>query len=235
MSASTNRAVWCRYLFCWALAAVIVLLGAASAYAQGLVQYQFTGVVTDNSGNLGVLGPFNTLQVNDTFSGRFSYMTGPTNPDQEPGDPTLGAYNLIDFVVDQGVVPITPFAVGIRHVPPTPTLPPLPPDLGTDAFIVAGRFMSGMDTKSISLRLEAPFEDVFSNDSLPSMVTLGDFTDVQIVQAIRVIGLPPSGTSQIDAGQITSLVQVPEPSGVALALLGAVLLLLHCRKHTAFA
>ncbi len=206
----------------WALATLMVLLGAMSAHAQGLVEYQFTGVVTDDSGNLGVLGPFNTVDVNDVFTGRFSYMTGPTNSDQQPGDPELGFYNLVELVIDQGVVPITPFAVLVTHDPPMPTLPPVPVDLGTDGFTVAGRFLAGMDTKSFTLRLGAPYEAVFTDDSLPSSLTLSDFTDTQLLQAIRVIGLPPSGTSQIDAGQITSLVRIPEPSCIALALFGIV-------------
>jgi hypothetical protein len=210
---------------------MVVFLGGAAAHAQGLVQYQFTGVVIDNTGNLGVLGPFNTLQLNDIFTGRFSYVTGPTNPDQEPGDPELGFYNLVEFVVDQGVVPITPFGVGVRHEPPLPTLPPLPVDVGTDGVIVSGRFMAGMDTKAISLGLEAPYEAVFTDDSLPTSLTLSDFTQSQLLRAIRVIGLPPSGTSQIDAGRIISLVQVPEPSGIVLALLGIVGLGLVLRRR----
>ena len=112
-------------------------------------------MVTDDSGNLGVLGPFNTVDVNDVFTGHFSYMTRPTNPDQQPGDPELGFYNLVELVIDQGVVPITPFAVLVTHDPPMPTLPPSPVDLGTDGFVVAGRFLAGMDTKSITLRLSA--------------------------------------------------------------------------------
>jgi hypothetical protein len=94
--------------------------------------------------------------------------------------------------------------------------------VGTDGVIVSGRFMAGMDTKAISLGLEAPYEAVFTDDSLPTSLTLSDFTQSQLLRAIRVIGLPPSGTSQIDAGRITSLVQVPEASGIVLALLGIV-------------
>src|SRR5687768_10921684 len=72
------------------LLAVAVLASVTTpAHAQGLVQYEFTGFVTDNSGNLGIFGPISGVQINDLFTGRFSYMTGPGNPDQQPADPEL--------------------------------------------------------------------------------------------------------------------------------------------------
>jgi len=99
-----------------------------------------TEAVTDNSGNLGIFGRPGTVQVNDVFTGRFSYLTGPGNPDQLPGDPEPGGYNVVDFAIDQSAVPITPVVVAVRHIRGVPTLPPLPPDLGTDGFSVAGTF-----------------------------------------------------------------------------------------------
>jgi hypothetical protein len=196
-----------------------------------LVEYEFSGKVTDTSGKLGVLGPLATLQLGDVFTGRFSYMTGPTNPDQEPGDPEIGAYNPVEFVIDQAIVPITPSRVGVIHRPPLATLPPDPPDLGEDRFIVAGTFLAGSEMKVVSLSLAAPYQAVFSDDSLPTSLTMSDFTDSQVVRAIRVIGLAPDGKSQIDAGQLTSLVRVPEPFTAALALLGAAGLGLSSRRH----
>ena len=217
--------------FCVPLLAVIALASVtAPAHPQGLVQYEFTGVVTDNSGNLGVFGPFSGVQINDVFTGRFSYMTGPGNPDQQPGDPELGAYNAIGFEIDQAVVSIAPFGIAVTHEPPVVTLPMTPPDFGTDGFSAVGTFQIGMDTRPVSLRLEAPFESVFTDDSLPASLTLGDFTDTAIVRSIRVIGLEP-GTSQIDAGVLTSLVLVPEPSlqFAALLSLGAAFVTLRRR------
>jgi hypothetical protein len=199
-----------------------VLLIAMPVGAQGLVQFEFAGTVTDTSGNLGIFGPFGTVQLNDVFTGRFSYLAGPGNPDQEPGDPNLGVYQLVDFELDQAVVPITPFAIGVTHQPWLPTLPPLPADLGTDGFAVAGTFMAGQDPKVVTLRLEAPYEAVLNDDSLPTSLTLSDFTDSRVVRSIRVLGLPPSGMSQIDEGQLTSLVQIPEPSSAALLLFALV-------------
>jgi hypothetical protein len=194
------------------------LFGLANpAAAQGLVQYEFTGVVTDNSGDLGVFGPIGQIGINDVFTGRFSYMTGPGNPDQQPADPQLGAYNLVSFDIDQAFVSFTPFGIAVRHEPGLPTLPPLPPNEGTDGFSAVAMYTLGPDTRPISLRLAAPFEAVFTNDSLPASLTLGDFTDTADVRAIRVIGLEP-GTSQIDAGRLTSLVLVPEPASVLLAI-----------------
>ena len=84
------------------IAATIALIGAASVQA-GMVEYQFSGVVTDNSGNMGIFGPYSGVQVNDVFTGHFSYITGPGNPDQETNDPELGHYSVVDFVIDQAV------------------------------------------------------------------------------------------------------------------------------------
>jgi len=202
----------------WMLAGTAMFTVAASARAQGLVQYEFSGVVTDNSGNLGVFGPLGGVQINDVFTGRFSYMTGPGNPDQQPADPQLGAYNAVGFDIDQSFVTIAPFGIAVRHQPGVLTLPPLPPDLGLDGFTAVGTFTLGMDTRPVSLRLEAPYETVFTDDSLPTSLTLSDFTDTAIVRSIRVLGLEP-GTSQIDEGRLTSLVLVPEPPSAFLALL----------------
>jgi hypothetical protein len=202
------------------LAVAIICLSAVPGHAQELVEYQFKGVVIDNSGNLGVLGPFNSVQLNDEFTGRFSYMTGPGNPDQELGDPELGAYNIVDFVIDQALVTITPMVAIVTHRPGILTLPPLPPDLGTEGFSVIGSYLSGQDTRSVSLVLEAPYQAVFTDDSLPITLTLSSFTDSQIVRSIRVLGIGPDGMSQIDEGQLTLLERVPEPSAVALILMG---------------
>jgi hypothetical protein len=232
MLALSNRAESDANQLCgWLLAVAAVASVAAPVHAQGLVQFEFTGVVTDNSGDLGVFGPFNGVNINDVFTGRFSYMTGPGNPDQQPADLQLGAYNAIGFEIDQAVVSITPFGIAVTHVPPLATLPPLPPDFGTDSFSAVGTFQIGTDNRFVSLRLEAPFESVFTDDSLPASLTLGDFTDTAIVRSIRVIGLEP-GTSQIDAGIVTSLVLVPEPSPQFLALMsvGATLLMLRRRR-----
>ena len=218
-----------RFSF-WILAATTVLIGTVSARAD-VVKFQFSGVVTDDSGNLGVFGPFGGVQVNDVFTGSFSYMTGPGNPDQEVSDLELGVYHVVDFVIDQAVVTITPLGIGVTHRQGTPVLPPGSPDLGTDGFSVAGTFLAGEDTKVISLRLEAPYQAVFTDDSLPTSLTLSDFTDTSVVRSIRVVGLTPGGMSQIDEGQLTSLVLVPEPSTFVLAALGLLGLLGRRRRQ----
>lgn len=207
-----------RFSF-WMLAATTALVGPASAQAE-MVEYQFSAVVTDDSGNLAVFGPYNGVQVNDVFTGHFSYMTGPGNPDQELNDPEVGFYNVVDFVIDQAVVTITPYAVGVAYRPGIATLPPAPADLGTDGFYVFGTYMLGQEMKSVSLRLEAPYQTVFTDDSLPTSLTLSDFTEMKAVRAIRVLGVAGQGTSMIDEGQLTSLVLVPEPSTAVLCLCG---------------
>jgi hypothetical protein len=171
------------------------------------------------------------VQINDAFTGRFSYLAGPGNPDQMPADPKLGAYNVLDFIIDQSAVSITPLAAVVRHEPGLPTLPPLPPDLGTDSISIAGTFLSGGLTRVVSLRLVAPYEAVFTDDSLPASLALADFPDEQSVISIRVLGLPPDGMSQIDAGQLTSLTLVPEPGTFALLLLPAIGIAMTLRRR----
>jgi hypothetical protein len=198
--------------------AVTVSFAATPVSAQGLVEYEFAGVVTDDTGKLGVFGPPLSVHVGQPFTGRFSYMIGPGNPDQLPADAELGTYNVVDFQLDQAVVPITPLAVIITHRAGLPTLDPLPPDLGLDRFSVVGTFPFDDGFKVVSLSLSGPYESVFTDDSLPLSITLGDFPDAKIVQAIRVVGLAPDGQSQIDAGQLSSLVRIPEPSSLLLAI-----------------
>ncbi len=232
MRCVSNRALDRTNGFAGVLFAVTtVLLCASSGNAQGLVEYEFAGIVNDNSGDLGIFGPFGTVQTNDVFTGRFSYMTGPSNPDQEVGDAQLGGYHVVDFVLDQAFVAITPMAIVVSHVPGTPTLPPLPPDLGTDGFRVVGSYLLGQEAKSVSLKLQAPYQTVFTDDSLPTILALEDFTDLQTVISIRVLGIAPDGTSLIDAGQLTSLVKVPEPSSVGLLLLGVGVLVPRWRRR----
>jgi len=185
-----------------------------------VVAFHFQGVVTDNTAVLGVFGPFGTVQINDVFTGRFSCMVGSGNPDQEPSDPELGLYDVQEFVTDQAVVNIAPVGIGVLHFPPMAVLDPLPPDPGTDAFSIAGACTIGADNWGVVLRLTAPCEAVFSDDSLPASLDLGDFDDVRIVRAVRTIALEPGGTSMIDQGELTLLAQVPEPSTLLLALWG---------------
>jgi hypothetical protein len=184
-----------------------------------LVQFEFAGIVVDHSGDLGVFGSPPTVAVNNPITGRFSYMTGPGNPDQEPGDLQIGQYDLESFEIDQAIVSITPDLIGVQRVPGIPSIDPMiPPVPGFDAFTVVGRFPDGTLMRAVTLRLEAPYGAVFANDSLPTSLMLSAFTELQQVRSIRTIGLL-GFPSQIDEGQLTSLVQVPEPGTASLALL----------------
>jgi hypothetical protein len=203
----------------WAIAilsAAAAVTNVAPGRAQGLVEFEFAGVVTDDTGNLGVFGSPPTTAINDPFSGRFSYTMGPGNPDQAPGDPKIGQYSLVAFELDQAVVAISPASIVVQHDPGLPQLDPMAPPAGFDRFGVVGTFSDGVTNRSVVLRLEAPYGAAFADDSLPANLSLSIFTDQSNVQAIRVIGLM-GGSSQIDAGQLTSLVQVPEPSVSCLA------------------
>jgi len=207
-----------------------VLLFTASAEAQGLVEYRFSGVVTDNTGNLGIFGLPSSVTLGQSFTGRFSYLTGPGNPDQLPADVERGLYNLVDFQLDQAIVAITPGALLITHRAGLPTLDPLPPDPGLDRFSVVGTFPFDDGFKPVTLSLSGPFESVFTDDSLPASITLGDFPDAKIVQSIRVIGLAPDGQSLIDEGDLVTLSRVPEPDALLLALLSLLAATLMSRR-----
>jgi hypothetical protein len=71
---------------------------------------------------------------------------------------------------------------------------------------------------------------VFTDDSLPASITLGDFPDAKIVQSIRVIGLAPDGQSLIDEGDLVTLSRVPEPNALLLALLSLLAATLMSRR-----
>ena len=59
--------VWTKRVARSLLFVTTLLLGVAPAYAQGLVEYEFAGIVTDNSGELGIFGPPSSVQVNDVL------------------------------------------------------------------------------------------------------------------------------------------------------------------------
>ena len=197
------------------------LAASSPALAAPILTFAFQGVVTELTANAGLFGMPGTVNVGDPFSGQFSYDRGPGNPDQVPADAELGGYDLLSFTIDQSVLPLTPFAAVVRHIPPILTLPPLPPDPGTDAFSVRSAPLSGYPN-GVSLRLEAPFGAVFSDDSLPADLSLASFTLSAGVYGIVALGIFPT-PSIWDVGQLTSLVRVPEPGLLPLFVFAAAL------------
>jgi hypothetical protein len=201
---------------------VLALLALCPSVARAdIIQFAFQGTVTDNTGDLGVFGPFGTVNLGDVITGHLSYETGAANPDQDPGDPQLGVYDLLGFVIDQAAVAIAPEGIAVFHEPPSIVIDPMaPPDLGSDRFLAAGSFDIGGTMFLVRLELEAPYNAVFSDDSLPGALALSDFPLVQQVRAVRVIGLEGGG-SQIDAAQLFEAEAVPEPAILLLLTLGA--------------
>jgi hypothetical protein len=209
----------------------LVATAASPGFAQALVQYEFTGVVTDDTGNLGVFGSPLSVNINDSFTGRFSYQTGSANPDQLPGDATLGQYLLAAFEIDQAIVPLTPSRIIVQHDPGPAVIDPMAPPSGVDRIVFAASFPDGMLTRMVTLILKAPYNAALANDSLPGSLSLAAFPSEQSVQAIRVVGLMGS-SSQIDEGQLTSLTAVPEPANLLLAALGLHGVLVARRRST---
>ena len=137
---------------------VPLLLAAPQAARADVILFEFQGIVVDNTANLGVFGPPGTVDLGDVITGRISYDNGSGNPDQEPGDANLGVYDLLEFVVDQAVVAITPVGVGVQRIAPIPNLDPMaPPDLGSDRFSAAGSFDFGAMMFIVTLTLSGPF------------------------------------------------------------------------------
>jgi hypothetical protein len=202
-------------------AAVLAAAGPARAVT---VTYLFAGVVTALTSDGGLFGAPGTVEIGSPFTGRITYETGPTNPDQEPSDPEIGAYALVELVIDQSVLdPFTPLGIGVVHDPPGFTIPPAPPDLGRDWFIA--RADDDLVYGTVLMRLQGPFGSAFTDDSLPETLDLADFPDVVAIQGLVAIGLPPNPSIE-DVGVITSLTFVPEPGsavliGACLALLGS--------------
>jgi hypothetical protein len=210
-----GRIAWSLVLAC-----VGILLAPRLARAD-LIQFEFQGVVTNNTGDLGVFGPLSSVNIGDIITGRLSYETGPGNPDQQPGDSNIGLYDLLEFVIDQAVVPITPDGILVFRAPPVPQLDPnAPPDPGSDLFRAVGAFESGGDGYVVALTLAAAFGAVFPDDVLPASLALGAFTDARNVRAIRTSGLG-SLLGQIDEAELVPLTSVPEPSSLVLLSIGA--------------
>jgi hypothetical protein len=199
-------------------AAVLCLSGVAQALT---VSYAFEGVVTSLVSNGGLFGHPSSVQLGDTFTGRFSYEVGPANPDQAP-DPQLGFYNLTEFVIDQSLLPpLALVGVGITHEPGLPVIFPNPPNPGRDWFSVTAT-SSGV-YPLVRLRLAGPFDSVFSDDSLPETLDLADFPDGGFVQGLVALGIFPAPSIE-DLGMITSLSRIPEPGVLSLLATGLIAL-----------
>jgi hypothetical protein len=159
-----------------------------------------------------------TVSIGDPFSGRLVYEVGPANPDQQPADPEVGAYDLVELVVDQSVLPaFAPSVIGVLHQPGLPTIPPVPPDLGRDWFFARATTVGVYPIVTLGLR--GPFGSAFTDDSLPLALDLADFPDGAFVQGLVAAGIGGNPSIE-DVGRITSLVLVPEPGTLALAVAG---------------
>jgi hypothetical protein len=204
--------------------AALLLAGASAAPAgASVVTYEFAGVVSELLVDQGLFGPPGSVQLGDGFTGRFAYEIGAANPDQAPGDPTVGQYELLEFVVDQSAPPLvtTLFAALVTHDPGLPTLPPLPPDPGTDRLSIVA--MANV-YPTVTLALGGPFGSVFLDDSLPVELDLADFADGGLVRGRVAIGIGGNPDLQ-DLGTITSLTRVPEPGTASRAAAAAMALL----------
>jgi hypothetical protein len=205
----------------------LTLPGAPTADATTIVRYDFTGTVTDLTSDSGLFGLPSTSTVGDSFSGHFSYVLGPGNPDQLPVDPLVGLYDGLSFVIDTAIIPVTePFFITIIQKLPVPGIFPDPGVPGADRLTVRG--LSSAYASNIRLTLQAPFGSVFSDDSLPTDLVLADFTEIGNLRGIQALGLSPAPNIE-DVGILTSLTrtvtEVSEPGtivilGIGLAGLG---------------
>lgn len=196
--------------------------------AASLVTYEFEGEITSLIGNgLGLFG--SGKSVGDAFSGRFSYETGLSNPDQAPSDPNQGGYNLTSFEVDGGELSILSGIIAVVNPLPVPVLPPATST--PDSFRIVLTVDNNPYASSPDLILSAP-AGFFTDDSLPELLDLADYSEGASLGGVLTIGI--NGTSgQEDRGQLRSLTLVPSspiPLPPGLPLLGAGLLAIGALK-----
>jgi hypothetical protein len=211
----------------WLVLGSTAMMAAADRAPAQIVTFNFSGVVTELDVNAGLFGPFTSVNVGDLFTGHFSYEIGPGNPDQLPGDPERRRYDGLEFVVDGAAIAFEPPVIGVTH-DQILTLPPAPP-ASFDRFAVLSSSPGSLYLNGISLQLRGPYGAAFTDDSLPTALDLGAFSDSQSLAGIRAFGLLPNPDID-DAGQLMSLEQVPEPGTTAvLASLSVALLVAKSR------
>ncbi|PQA85576.1 PEP-CTERM sorting domain-containing protein [Hyphococcus luteus] len=219
------------------LFAALAAFAAAPAQAGVLYTFAYTGEIAELGLDDGLFGAPGDTEIGDTFSGSFSYVVGPENPDMQPGDATVGQYAIQSAGVDGTLLPLGPVPVFggiVTHEPGGVALPPAPPDDGEDSLVIPLGFDLG-DYATVSLRFEAPYEMAFTDDSLPASLDLSDFVIAEIVgkeaPALSVSlaqNLNDDVETLVDRGVITSLTlisttpvgEVPLPAALPLFLAG---------------
>ncbi len=210
-----------------AVGAIAAFLGSAGTALGAPLIFEFEGVVELLARDGGLFGAPGTVQIGDSFSGRFSYDVGASNPDQLPADAERGVYVLASLEVDQSVVAIDPDFVNVLHRPGQDSLPPAPPDPGRDWFQA---FASSQPYERwVAVQLLGSYDSAFGDDSLPLDLDLDDFDQGAFLQGLFRSGIAPAPSIE-DVGRITSLWLVPEPGSAALLSLGVAALALR-RRH----
>lgn len=153
-------------------AVAAALLLAAPPAPAATVTYAFEATVTTLTADEGVFGPTGTVLVGDTIHGSVTYEVGSANPDLAPENAQQGLYDLLAFEIEGADVAFAPFSIVVTHAPGTPTLPPLPPDLGTDGISFAA---TAPGYSIVRLTLETIHGGAFADDSLPTSLSLDDF------------------------------------------------------------
>ena len=210
----------------------VVLTAGAPVHAAQIVTFGFTGTVAVLDQDRGLFGAPGTVAVGDPFSGRFAYEIGPGNPDQAPGDATVGRYALSEFVVDGATAPLGAMSVVVQLVEPVGGVFPDPGTPGADRLTVVVE--SPVYARGIQFRLWAPYQTVFADDGLPTDLDLADFTELAVLAGLGPGALVPD-LPRNDIGTITSLflidsAAVPAPAGLTLVGLGLTALALRRRR-----
>lgn len=218
-----------KWRFC--LFAVLACLAASPARAGVVYTFAYSGEITQLDLDEGLFGASGAVSVGDSFSGAFSYVVGVENPDQAPGDPELGQYDVLAASLDGTLLPLDPsiFGAVVRHESPQPTVPPAPPDDGLDAFSIPVGLNIGAYA-IISISFSAPFNTALTDDSLPTSFNLADWTIAEIVgRESPSLPTGPNGSPPMaDLGVITSLElisltpvsDVPLPPAAVLFIVG---------------
>ena len=189
-----------------ALLLALAVWVATPASAEVLT-FEFEGVVAraNRDGGLFPSG----VQVDDVFTGSFSYEVGPGNPDDSPQDPDLGIYQGISLQVDGGF-PVSNLTISVERVELE----------GVEGFQIVGEHPG---YALVRLALVAPYGTVFPDDSLPETLGMDGLLFATLLGSGVGGSAPGPGgggiVALVDDGDITALPEPEAALGVALAAL----------------
>jgi len=202
------------------LLSALMLLPAGSKLAAAPLLFFFSGQITDRRATNSVFTDPNT----DQFYGYFSY---------DPAATVIAGnlYPLLSFSVDGN--PLNSTNGTFVHGIPSISVSNDPFYGGGDSLEIRGIYPPAASNPSDYGTTGIWFTDssglVFTNNSLPTSLSLSSFNSAWLQGPIALVIMPPKTT--FDAGIITQLTLVPEPTSCGLLGLGLVTAIFTKRRH----